>query len=142
MKYFEIDLNVRFVETDEMGIVHHTNYLVWMENARFEILKTCGLDYRAIKSLNLGFLVTRIECNYILPAKFGDEIVVETRLAIEKKRLFNFYYLIRRKRDYELLARGETVHVIVKNGNIVLNIPDEIKAKILEIIRSYGWDRE
>ncbi|HOA96525.1 acyl-CoA thioesterase [Acetivibrio saccincola] len=107
----ETNLIVRYAETDQMGIVHHSNYPIWFEAARTDYIKKMGLPYSKIEER--GFLLPLIElnCKYKSAAKYEDEIVVKTQLKKITYTRVTFYYEVIRKRDGELLTTGETMHV-------------------------------
>ena len=73
----EIRLRVRYAETDQMGVVYHANYLVWMEMGRVELCRTMGVRYRDLEEQE-GVLLTVVEatCRYHAPARYDDEVIV------------------------------------------------------------------
>jgi acyl-CoA thioester hydrolase len=110
-------VRVRYAETDQMGIVYYANYLVWFELGRVELLRSLGLAYSKLES-DHGCILPVIEarCRYRAPARYDDEILIETRPAMLRGSVLKFAYRILRKaREGEkpaLLAEGETVHVV------------------------------
>ena len=108
---------VRYAETDQMGIVYYANYLVWFEIGRVELLRTLGLSYRMLE-VEHGCILPVVEatCRYRAPARYDDEILIETRPALLRGSVLKFAYRILRKADAgeepTLLAEGETVHVV------------------------------
>src|SRR5438105_9781767 len=75
-------LRVRYAETDSMGIVYHSNYLVWMEIGRTEYFRALGFSYRELeRDYRLYTPVVEVRCRYLAPARYDDEIVVRTRVA-------------------------------------------------------------
>jgi acyl-CoA thioester hydrolase len=112
------EVRVRYAETDQMGIVYYANYLVWFELGRVELLRAAGLAYSKLES-DHGCILPVIEarCRYRSPARYDDEILIETRPAMLRSSVLKFAYRIYRKLDQnvkerELLAEGETVHVV------------------------------
>ena len=111
------ELRVRYAETDQMGIVYYANYFVWFEIGRVELLRSLGLAYSKLEA-DHGCILPVIEarCRYRSPARYDDEILIETRPAMLRGSVIKFAYRILRKgRDGEqpeLLAEGETVHVV------------------------------
>lgn len=73
-----INFRVRYCETDQMGIVHHPNYLIWFENGRIDLLHKCGISYSQMEVRNEYFPVVSVASKYYIPAKFDDELVVKT----------------------------------------------------------------
>lgn len=109
---------VRYAETDQMGIVYYANYLVWFEIGRVEVLRTLGLAYRDLE-VEHGCILPVVEatCRYRAPARYDDEILIETRPALLRGSVLKFAYKIWRNaepegKERELLAEGETVHVV------------------------------
>jgi acyl-CoA thioester hydrolase len=112
------EVRVRYAETDQMGIVYYANYLVWFELGRVELLRSLGLAYSRLET-DHGCILPVIEarCRYRAPARYDDEILIETRPAMMRESVLKFAYRIYRKLDQkekerELLAEGETVHVV------------------------------
>jgi acyl-CoA thioester hydrolase len=111
-------VRVRYAETDQMGIVYYANYLVWFELGRVELLRSLGLAYSRLEADHGCILpVVEARCRYRAPARYDDEILIETRPAMLRGSVLKFAYRIYRKLDQkekerELLAEGETVHVV------------------------------
>ncbi len=103
-------LRVRYVETDQMGIVHHSAYLAWMEVARTDFLRQRGLPYKELEERGVRMPVLRVEVQYVQPALYDDEILVKARLAQAGGVRFSFEYEMVRARDGRLLCRGRTDH--------------------------------
>src|ERR1700676_2991492 len=108
---------VRYAETDQMGIVYYANYLVWFEIGRVELLRSLGLAYSQMEiDHKLILPVVEATCRYRSPARYDDQILIETRPALLRGSVLKFAYRILRKaHDGEapiLLAEGETVHVV------------------------------
>lgn len=108
----QISLRVRYAETDQMGVVYHANYLVWMEMGRVELVRSLGLSYRDIEEQERLFLsVVEAECRYIFAARYDQEIIVETLLHRANPRLVEFAYRVLDAKTSRLLATGRTKHV-------------------------------
>jgi acyl-CoA thioester hydrolase len=111
------EVRVRYAETDQMGIVYYANYLVWFEIGRVELLRSLGLAYSQLETDHDCILpVVEASCRYRAPARYDDQILIETRPALLRGSVVKFAYRILRKApDGEeplLLAEGETVHVV------------------------------
>lgn len=110
-------VRVRYAETDQMGIVYYANYLVWFEIGRVEVLRTLGLSYRDLE-IEHGCILPVVEatCRYRAPARYDDEILIETKPSMLRGSVLKFgYRILRKSADGEepaLLAEGETVHVV------------------------------
>ena len=110
----ETRVRVRYAETDQMGVVYHANYLVWFEVGRVEYIRQLGLDYKSMeREEGCGIAVVDVSVRYKAPARYDDELVVQTRLIAARGALIRFGYKIVRAADELLLCEGETVHVVV-----------------------------
>ncbi len=110
----ETHLRVRYAETDRMGIVYHTNFAVWFEIGRVELLRQLGFEYKEMEQEEKCHLpVVDLRVRYKAPAQYDDEIVVRTELKNARSMLLHFGYEVFRERDRALLATGETMHIIV-----------------------------
>ncbi len=104
-------IRVRYAETDQMGMVYYANYLIWMEAGRSDFCRECGFSYRDLEREEKAFLaVAEANCRYLSPARYDDEVIVETELSRVKSRVVEFNYRIRR--GDTLLAEGRTLHVV------------------------------
>jgi acyl-CoA thioester hydrolase len=110
----ETRVRVRYVETDQMGVVYHSNYLIWFEVGRVEFIRQLGLNYREMEEEEgCGISVVDVHARYRAPARYDDELVIETRLLGARGAVIKFGYRILRVTDDVLLCEGETVHVCV-----------------------------
>jgi acyl-CoA thioester hydrolase len=110
----ETRFRVRYAETDQMGVVYYSNYLIWMEIGRVEWCKQQGCNYREME-LEDGILlaVAECQCRYLAPARFDDEIVVKTWIEQAHSRLISFAYEMRLACEDKKLASGFTRHFIL-----------------------------
>jgi acyl-CoA thioester hydrolase len=111
------EVRVRYAETDQMGIVYYANYLVWFEIGRVELLRSLGLAYSQLEIDHDCILpVVNASCRYRSPARYDDQILIETRPSLLRGTVIKFAYRILRKapdgEEPTLLAEGETVHVV------------------------------
>ena len=106
-----IDVEVRYAETDQMGVVHHSNYLVWFELARTRSCLATGLHYAEIEQRGYHLVVTRTESRYLRGARYGDTVRVSCWLEKLSSRAMRFAYRV--ERGGETLASGATEHVWV-----------------------------
>jgi acyl-CoA thioester hydrolase len=113
MKQAEVRFRVRYAETDQMGVVYHSNYLIWMEMGRVELCRGLGVRYRDMEEQD-GVLLTVAEasCRYRAPARYDDEVLVRATVARASTRLIEFQYEIVAVETGALLATGSTTHVI------------------------------
>ncbi|MEJ2356924.1 MAG: thioesterase family protein [Deinococcales bacterium] len=117
-------LRVRFAETDQMGIAHHSAYPVWMEAGRVQWLRAHGLDYRTMEEGGLSLSVSAMEVRYRQAARFDDLIAVTTTLVLVRSRLLRLEYRLERDHDGTLLATGATVHVPTDRRGRAVRLPE------------------
>ena len=103
-----VRVRVRFAETDLMGIVHHASYLAYMEVARIEWLRRRGVTYAVWAEQGIHLPVVDLAIRYRAPARFDDEIDVETTLSEVRAATLRFDYRIVRIADGTLCADGTT----------------------------------
>lgn len=108
----ETRLRVRYAETDQMGVVYHSNHFVWFEVGRVELLRQLGFSYRDMEQ-NDGYFIAVVDarCRYKAPAHYDDEIVVRTWLKNFRESAIHFGYELVRA-DGTLIAEGETTHIV------------------------------
>ena len=104
----EVDLRVRYSETDAQGIVNNANYLSYFEVGRVEWLRAAGLSYRELEKKGYGFVVVEVRAFYRKAAFFDDELTLRTELAELKRASLRFSYAL--LRDEEVVATGYTRH--------------------------------
>ena len=125
----ETRVRVRYAETDQMGVVYYANYLVWMEVARVEFCKALGFRYRDME-LEDGVLLAVIEahCRYLHPARFDEEVIIETRVAEANSRLVEFAYEMRLADGGRKLASGSTRHIFCNREMKRVRLPEKYRA--------------
>ncbi len=108
----EIDVEVRYIETDKMGVVHHANYIAWFELARTKLCAMSGYHYAEIEAMGYLLMVTGVEVRYLRPFRYGDV----ARVACWSERLMSrgvrFAYEV--LKEGEVLATGATEHIWVE----------------------------
>ena len=107
---FRTKIQVRYVETDQMGIVHHSGYFPWFEVGRTEFFKQTGLSYDEIERSGVLLPLVDCYCKFIYSAKYGDEVWIEVNLESVSVAKCKFTYNIIRAQDEKLLATGYTQH--------------------------------
>ncbi len=131
-RWTSTDFRVRYAETDQMGIVYYANFFVWFEIGRTDFCRQQGFAYRDMeKQHGLYIIVAEARCRYKAPARYDDEILVRTCLRGVRKRVLVFGYEVYRKQDDELLAVGETVHVITDREGRPRALPDQFREMFL-----------
>jgi acyl-CoA thioester hydrolase len=109
----ETRVRVRYAETDQMGVVYHSNYLIWFEVGRVEFIRQLGLNYKQMEEEGCGIAVVDVHARFKAPARYDDELIIETRLLAARGAVVRFGYRILRVGDGALLCEGETMHVCV-----------------------------
>jgi acyl-CoA thioester hydrolase len=126
--FIETEVNVRYAETDKMGIVYYANYLVWFEVGRVAWCKAKGFHYAEMESSDDRYLmVAEASCRYKSPARFEEDIIVGTALARATDKVIRYRYEIRKKNTRELLATGETTHVVADKNYRPARLPDSYR---------------
>ena len=119
----ESRFRARYAETDQMGMVYYANFFVWMEVGRGDFCRECGFSYRELEQEEKAFLtVAEATCRYIAPARYDEQILVETEITRLNRRLVEFSYRIRS--TSALLAEGRTVHVVIGPDGKPRSMPD------------------
>ena len=120
---------VRYAETDQMGVVYHANYLVWMEIGRVELVRSRGLNYKDLEASEGIFLgVVEASCRYHFPARYDQEVVVETEIVGANARMVEFSYRILVAGSEKLLARGSTKHLWLNREMRPSRLPEKYHA--------------
>ena len=109
----ESRLRVRYAETDQMGVVYHSNHFIWFEIGRVELMRQLGFSYRDMEQNDGCFIaVVDARCRYKAPARYDDEVIVRTHLKNVRESVVHFGYELVRADDGTLLAEGETTHIV------------------------------
>ncbi len=133
----ETRIRVRYAETDQMGVVYYSNYLVWFEVGRVELLRELGFEYRRMEAEDDCLIpVVEANCRYKSPARYDDDLTIETEVAHIKTSVLKFRYRVLRSMDGQLLAEGETVHVVTDSQMKKRALPE----KYVERLRSLRGD--
>ncbi|HEY2989984.1 MAG TPA: thioesterase family protein [Candidatus Binatia bacterium] len=121
---------VIYGDTDQMGVAYYANYLRWFEMGRTELLRQIGIPYSSVEEIGFLFPVTEVSCRYLKPARFDDEIVVETALTSLGRASLGFGYKVTRRNDGELLAEGSTRHACVDREGKVKKITSALETAL------------
>ena len=115
-------LKARYYETDQMGIIHHANYIRWMEEARIDMLNQMGYPYRRFEEMGYISPVLHAECEYKKSVKFDDEVKIVVSLQEFGKVKFTLRYdIYNMSEDGVLSAVGTTRHCFLnKDGRPVM----------------------
>ncbi len=122
---FTHTFRVRFAETDQMGIVHHSVHAVWLEAARVEWLRALGLSYRDLEDAGVSLAVSELQVRYQHAARFDDLLGITARLTESRSRRLKFSYTISRAQDGQTIGTAQTVHVPVDRTGRAIRLPGE-----------------
>lgn len=129
----ETRLRVRYAETDQMGVVYHSNHLIWFEVGRVELMRQMGFSYRDMeRDDGLFIAVAEAKCRYRAPVFYDEEVVVKTRLKKVRESVIIFSYELAQASTGALLAEGETTHVVTNSEMKIAALPD----KYLSVFRA------
>lgn len=123
----EIQIRVRYQETDAMGVLHHANYFTYFEMGRTELLRANGHDYRHVEESGIFMVIVDVGCRYRRPARYDDVLRLKTRLRrVTAAKIEHEYELYR---DDELLAEGRSVLACVDREGRLQRVPDWLRAE-------------
>ena len=121
----ESRLRVRYAETDQMGVVYYSNYLVWMEIGRTDFCLKCGFRYRDLEvEAGVAIAVAEARIRYRSPARYDDEVLVRTRLERLRRRAMTFSYEITKAIDRTMLVEATTTHMVITKDGRPRSLPD------------------
>jgi acyl-CoA thioester hydrolase len=141
------ELRVRYAETDQMGVVYYANYLVWFELGRVEFMRSLGFDYKQME-IEDGCILPVIEatCRYKAPARYDDIILIDAWPVLLRGSLLKFAYRVIRastaREPQQVLAEGETVHIVCDASMQKCLMPERYAAPIRSAIRVMDRDEQ
>jgi acyl-CoA thioester hydrolase len=121
----EIQIRVRYAETDRMGLLHHAHYLVYFEQARTELLRQLGATYKALEDQGFLLVLTRLEVRYRKPAHYDDLLTIRT--TVERVTFVRIDHRYEVLRDGELLAEGSSTLACVNREGRPQALPDFLR---------------
>ncbi len=129
-------IRVRYAETDQMGVVYHSNYFIWFEVGRVELLRQLGFTYKEMESDDQCFIaVVDARCRFKAPARYDDVITVRTHLKNVRESLIHFGYEAVRESDGALLAEGETTHIVTDANMNKRALPERYQAAFKRAVK-------
>ena len=120
-------VRVRYAETDKMGVVYHSKYLVWFEIGRTDWLRDTGWTYRSMEEDGIQLPVIEAHCEYRQGARYDDEVSIRTRAKKLSPVRVQFDYEAVRRADSVLLATGYTVHATIDRNGRPVRMPDRVR---------------
>lgn len=126
----------RYAETDQMGVIHHSVYAIWYEQARTEFLNEIGLPYDEIEKMGIMTVVAELNSKYKLPAKYNEEVRIETRIIKNSPIKMIIGYEIYNK-DNQLINIGETTLVWTSKKDFKIVNIKKLYPEIFERFESF-----
>jgi len=108
---------VKYYETDKMGVTHHSNYIRWMEEARVYFLDKIGYNYKKLEDDGIVSPVIGVECEYKAPSTFDDKIEIQVDIEEFKGVKLVFKYTMINLKSGELVAEGRSKHCFLDKNN-------------------------
>ncbi len=121
----ETTFHVRFAETDAMGVVHHSAYVIYLEEGRSEFGRRRGAPYAALEAAGFSLAVTDLHIRYLAPAHYGQQVTVRTWIAKLQSRAITYQYKIFEASTRTLLVTAETRLVCIDRYNHVVRLPEQ-----------------
>ena len=141
MAHSDTTIRVRYAETDQMGVVYYGNYFTWFEVGRVELCRQLGFEYKRMEAEDDSYIVVaEASCRYKRPARFDDLLTIRTQVKETQRRTIRFGYEI--FNDGELIATGETLHVICDSKGRPKSLPDKYKKYFADHYGSHGAKHE
>ena len=128
-----VTLRVNYSETDQMGVVYHANYLIWLDRARTEWLRERGLTYRELELQGFYLAVSEVKVRYRAPARYDDLVQVRCWVRDVGSRRATFGYVVTRAGAGELLATAETSLVSLTHHHTLVRMPAHVLALLTPV---------
>lgn len=126
----DLELRVRYSETDQMGVVYHANYLVWCEMGRTEFIRRCGVSYAEMEQGGISLAVSELSARYHAPARYDDLIRVRTNLDEVRSRMISFRYLISNAVTDKRLVTAHTTLVSIDRSGKPVALPPDLRRRL------------
>jgi acyl-CoA thioester hydrolase len=137
MPVSETRIRVRYAETDQMGVVYYANFFIWFELGRVELLRQVGFQYKQMEiDDDCHIPVVEANCRYKSPARYDDELLLQTRVLSLRRSVIKFGYRLLRPEveASRLLAEGETTHVTVDRRMHKVPLPKKYAAVLEQFL--------
>jgi len=134
MEFHDATVRVRYAETDQMGVVYHSNYLIWFEIGRVELMRALGFEYKKMETEDDCYIVVaEATCRYHRPARYDELLRVRTRISQAGNRVVKYSYELLHDSDNTLLATGSTTHVICGKNGKPKQLPEKYRDKFRQL---------
>ena len=121
------EVRVRYAETDQMGVAYHANYLVWCEVGRTDLIRALHGSYRDVEKQGTGLAVAEANVRYHAPARYEDQLVIDTTVEAVASRTVTFGYRIAQAETGQKLATASTVLICIDRTGRVTTMPPELR---------------
>lgn len=125
----DIEIRVRYAEVDQMGVVHHSRFWVYLEMGRTELLRQAGAAYRDLEAAGVFFVVAKCSAKFLAPARYDDLLTLTTRIVRVGAARIDHAYELKRKSDGLPVLTAETTIACVNRDGQIIPIPDFIRGK-------------
>lgn len=119
----ETTFHVRYAETDQMGVVHHASYVVWLEEGRSTWLRTHGRSYAQFEAEGLRLAVSELQVRYKQPAHYDQRVTIRCWVSEVRSRQVQFEYEIIDAESKAIFVTGYTKHICLDRAGNVAKIP-------------------
>jgi acyl-CoA thioester hydrolase len=126
--FHDVEFRVRYAETDQMGVVYHTNYLVWCEVGRTDFIRARGMSYADMERSGVGLAVSELTARFHAAARYDDAVRVRTTLAEVRSRGITFDYLITDVATGRRLVTARTALVSIDSAGRPTALPASVRA--------------
>jgi acyl-CoA thioester hydrolase len=126
--YHDVTFRVRYAETDQMGVVYHTNYLIWCEVGRTDFIRARGMSYADIERAGIGLAVSDLSARFHAAARYDNMIRVRTSLAEVRSRGITFDYVITNAESGERLVTARTALIAIDRSGRPQMLPAGVRA--------------
>jgi acyl-CoA thioester hydrolase len=123
----ETSVRVNYSETDQMGVVYHARYLVWLDVARCEHLRLSGMSYRELEQAGLRLAVSELAIRYRQPARYDDLIRIRCWIREVASRRVDFGYAVEHAEDKRLLATASTRLIALDVAMALARLPEQVR---------------
>jgi acyl-CoA thioester hydrolase len=130
MDWTETTFYVRYAETDAMGVVHHSVYIVWFEEGRSHAMRARGSNYADLEAAGFDLAVSEVEARYVAPARYGQQVTVRTGVESVRSRGLSMVYEVVEAASGRLLVTGRTKHICVNGQGQVVTIPEAWRRRL------------
>ena len=124
------ELRVRYAETDQMGVVYHTNYLIWCEVGRTDLMRRLGATYADLERQGVFLTVSEARIRFVASARYDDRVRIRTTLTRVRSRGVYFSYVVENADTNEVLARAETDLICLRENGAPRSLPAEVHERL------------